>query len=184
MSCPLPGVEHVELALLEVAPPTGQARRRVEMPAVDVEGADAAGSRVEVLVSAPEGEIDPPVVEPVRDGADRVGAVEADRDTALVGGGRQALDVQELTGAIEDRREEDEGGFVGHGGDEVVLVEGATVSARDEDEVGIGIAAAQPDLALERVDVGREIEGAGDDLPAASLWLVKGGDEIVEVDGR
>ena len=41
----------------------------------------------------------------------------------------------------------------------------------------------QQDLALERVDVGREVELGGDDLAARALGPVEGGDQRVLVDG-
>ncbi len=98
---------HVELAVLGRAEPAGQGRLPPEVTAVDVEEGGRAGAAVEVLVAAPDGEIDAPTVELVWDGADGVGAVETDGDAPLAGPGRQALQVEELAAAVQDRRQED-----------------------------------------------------------------------------
>ena len=75
---------HAEARRRVVAPPAGQARQVevVAVPLVDEAAADRAGAAVEVLVGAPDGEIDAPVVQLQRHVAGRVRQVEAD-DAAL-----------------------------------------------------------------------------------------------------
>ena len=52
------GQLHVELRLLVVAPPAREPRHRAEVPFVDVQAADGAGTGVEIFVGTPDGEVD------------------------------------------------------------------------------------------------------------------------------
>jgi hypothetical protein len=87
-----------------------------------------------------------------------VRAVEADHHTGLMGRRRQPRDIEQLSRAVEHRRQQRQRDLVGHRGDHVLLGDGAAVTARDEHEIAVGIAAAVPDQALQRVDVGGEVE--------------------------
>ncbi len=92
-------------------PPAGQARHvgaGPEMPLVDEDRADRARSAVEVLVRAPDGEIDVVVVERERDVAGGVRELPADDRPDLVGRRRQPPDRQRLTGREVDAVEQDE----------------------------------------------------------------------------
>ena len=81
-----------------VAPPASQARqlRILSVPLEDEAAADAAGTAVEVLVAAPDGEIDIPVMEVQRHIPRGVGQVETDDDAALMGRTDQSRHVEPL----------------------------------------------------------------------------------------
>ena len=61
---------------------------------VDEGASDGTGPGVDVLVRAPAGKVDVPVVQLELDVAGRVGEVPADDDAALLGVGRDARDVE------------------------------------------------------------------------------------------
>src|SRR5690242_14803228 len=69
---------HVELALLVAAPPAGESGPKRMVALVDIQTADRAGSGVQILVGAPDGEVDVPLVQTMRNAADGVRAVEPD----------------------------------------------------------------------------------------------------------
>ena len=93
--------QHLEARLRLVAPPAGQARRRVrEMPLVHEAAADRAGPGVQILVRAPHGEIDIPVVQRQRQVADGMRHVEPGKRAGVVRGARDARAVECLAGAV------------------------------------------------------------------------------------
>lgn len=68
----------------------------------------SARSSVHILVGAPAGEIDVPVVESEFDISGGVGTVPADGDAVRMRMLGDSLDVEELTGVVLDGGEEDE----------------------------------------------------------------------------
>lgn len=70
---------------------------------------DRARSAVEVLVRAPDGEVDVPVVQLYRHVADGVCEVPADENAFSLCVGCDALDVEELAGVELDAGEEEDG---------------------------------------------------------------------------
>ena len=71
---------------------------------VDKESANASRTRVEVLVGAPDGEVDVPVVQPERHVADRVSQVDSNGDALGVSCLRQPRDVEQLSRVVLDPR--------------------------------------------------------------------------------
>lgn len=125
---------HAETRALLATPPAAQAwpeaqalladlvaalggRRDVAVALVDEESADDTWPAVHVLVVAPRGEVDVPVVQLQRHVADGVGEVPADGDAALLGVGGDGGDVEELARVVLDAREEQQGGAGGVGVD-------------------------------------------------------------------
>ena len=95
------------------APPAGQprdlGRARRGVAVVHEDRPDRARTAVQVLVGAPDGEVDAVVVQRERDVADGVGQVPADDRTGSMAGLRQAGDRQGLAGREVDAVEDDEG---------------------------------------------------------------------------
>ena len=93
-----------------VAPPAGVAGHvHVSRPAlVDERLPDGAGSRVHVLVRAPDGEVHAPVVQPERHVPRRVRQVPADHAAHVAARGRDALDVQALPGEVLEAGQPDQ----------------------------------------------------------------------------
>jgi len=127
--------EHVEHFTLIDAEPAGDEGFEIEVFLVDVEEAGAAGAAIEIFVAAPEGEVDVPVVEMVRDGADGMGAVKADEDAFFVGFFGQQGHIEELAAAKHHRGEKGDGDSIGHVFDDLVVVQGFAVGGGDQDEV-------------------------------------------------
>ena len=78
------------------------------MSRVDEAASDGARSRVEILIRAPDREIDIPVVQREWDVADRVREVEPDPAAAPPRCGRDALQVESLSSLKLDAGEEHE----------------------------------------------------------------------------
>jgi hypothetical protein len=171
----------IELVLRRDAEPAGHAGGAAEVPAVDVEAADGAGSAVEPLVAAPEREVDVPGVERVRRDPDGVREVEAGHDPPLVRGAGEPRHVEHLRAAVDGRGQHQHRDLVRHRRDDVVLLQEAAVAALHEHEVLGGVEAAQAHLALEREDVGGEVELVGQHLRAAAVRLIERGHQDVQV---
>jgi len=84
---------HIEHCTAVVAEPAREPRRRPEVPPVHVQAPRRARPPVQVLVVAPEGEVDAPPVEVMGNDSDAVAAVEADDDLLPVRSLRQPLHV-------------------------------------------------------------------------------------------
>ena len=102
--------EGVEPDVRVEPPPAAQPRQRpvAGVTLVDEDRPDRARAAVEVLVRAPRGEVDVPVVERELDVAGGVGQVPADDGAGGVAGGGQPLDLEGLAGREVDARQEDE----------------------------------------------------------------------------
>ena len=93
------------------------------MPLVHKEPSYGTRSRVEVLVRAPDGKVDVPVVQSEIYVAGCVCAVPADGDVKAVGVRGDGLDVEVLPGVELDAGEEDEGcggSMLGEGGEDAL----------------------------------------------------------------
>src|SRR5262249_2379685 len=120
---------HVELRLFVVPPPAGEARPPAVVLAVDVQRPHGAGPAVEVLVPAPDTEIDAGLAELMRYHADGVRAIEADQHVTGLRSPTEFHDVEQLPAAVEDARQDGDGrGFVERTND-VGLIDGAPVAA-------------------------------------------------------
>ena len=124
-----------------VAPPCWEAGGLVEVFLVDVESSDCPCAAVHVLVVAPEGVIDAPLMEPVGDDADAVAAIVTDYYAVFVGCLCEALDVEELTAYEVDAWEVADADLIAHGGDYIILLDGSAVSALYDDEVFLRVPA-------------------------------------------
>jgi hypothetical protein len=74
--------------------------------ALDVEAAGGAGTGVQILLDAPERPIDAPLVDVMRHGPDRVRAIEPQRDATGSGLCRETRNVEELSRAVENGRQQ------------------------------------------------------------------------------
>ncbi|MPN33346.1 hypothetical protein SDC9_180832 [bioreactor metagenome] len=93
----------------------------------------------------------------------------------------EAFHVQELTAPVEHPRKEGQGRPVVEGGDDVILVEGASVPGADQHEVLLRVESFQTDLAFKSVDVRGKVQLVGHDLRPCSRGLVEGAYQGVEV---
>ena len=170
-ACPgraFPVVRHIELPFLAVPPPAGESGTHPEVLAIDIERPHAARTGIQVLIGTPEREIDLPIVEPMGNGAGGMRAIEPGDDAALAGGEGDALDIEELAGTIEHRGQHCQRHLASHGGDDIRLIDRAAVTRGNADQIARGITALERYLALQGVDIGREIELGGDDLAAGT----------------
>jgi hypothetical protein len=86
------------------APPAGQPSGTVVMAGMQVEPADRAWARVEVLVVTPEREVSAVGFKLMGHGADTVGKIPADENTAFAGGGGDGGEVEELATHVKHTR--------------------------------------------------------------------------------
>jgi hypothetical protein len=153
------------------------------MAPIDIEEGARAWAAIEILEAAPNREIDVPMIELVRQDPHRVRAVKADQDSPLMSRFCQRCDVESLTAAIQNGGEKNQRDVVAHAIDDALLVECSTVSASHEHELISGIEASQLELALERIEVCREIQLVGEDLGSIPFRSVEGADQSMDVDG-
>ncbi len=117
---------------------------------MDEAAGDGARSCVEILVRAPDREIDIPVVQGEGNVADRVREVEPDPAAAPPRGGRDALQVQSLARLKLDPREEDECDLVTLAVEQRLDVVGAqrvlAVAWSDPDQCVVRVETMQLDL--------------------------------------
>ena len=78
------------------------------MPLVHEGAGRRAGSSVQVLVRAPGGEVDVPVVQRERQVADRMREIESGNRANAMRGFRKRPDVEPLTSQVLDTRQQDE----------------------------------------------------------------------------
>ena len=130
------------------------------MATVPIQGPHPARPAVEVFIRAPEREVDAPIRQPMRHRADRMRAVEADQDasgSALAG---DPLDVEQLPAPVDDRRQDRERNLVRHRLDDRPFGERPAILAGDQDEVVRGVEPPEPEVAFDRVEVGREAQAS------------------------
>ena len=177
--------------MIRVDPPpaTEPGQRPVAAVAlVDEDRADRAGTGVEVLVGAPRGEVDVPVVERQLDVARGVGEVPADGRARGMAGGRQAFDLERLAGGEVDPGQEDErevGAVLGDGRLEVRGPDGRLAGAwPDDDEVGDRVEAASGQVRRQGVAVGREERAVGQDPASPAGRTEERGQQEMDVGGQ
>src|SRR5205085_9153422 len=105
-----------------VAPPAGQPGK-VEISAMlfmNKAATDGAGPAVEVLVTAPDGEIDVPFVQLEHDIAGRVGQVETGDAAVLVSGGDDPRNVEMLAGEEVHAVDHNDGNFAAALGERIL----------------------------------------------------------------
>ena len=154
------------------------AERLVEVGLVagrDVQEGGRSRAAVEVLVSAPDGEVGPVLVEPDLEHAGRVAQVPAAQPAHLVGGPGDGGEVPELAGAVVHRRVRGEDQVVADLGDPRHGVAGSDAL---DDETGI------PGCGVGDVEVGGERVGVGEDDPPAGPQPRGAHDRLVEVHRR
>lgn len=153
------------------------------MPLVHVQAARRPGTPVQVLVVAPEGEVDAPPIQVMRHDADAVAAVEADHYLLPVRGLREPLHVGELAAPVVDARQQGEGDLARHRVDDVILLYDAAPRLH-QDQVLLRVPAPQPQLRVEGVEVAGEVLLVGQDLRPPPPRTVEGGDQCVQVHRR
>ena len=158
------------------------------MPFVDEQRTERAGATVEVLVRAPRGDIDAPVVEREFDVARGVGEVPADDRPGRVTGCGQPFDLEGLPRREVDAGEEDQRELTGVLRDRTFQVRGPDrVLARawpDHDEIRSRIQPARREVAVQSVPVGREERRIHQDPPSRPLGPEERGEQQVDVDGQ
>ncbi len=104
-------VRHLEARRSSGAPPALEARQPgdIEMALVDERSGDRTRTGVEVLVRAPGGEVDAPVVQRQRHVAGGVGEVPADEGAGGLAGSGDRRDVEQFAGEVVDAAEQHEG---------------------------------------------------------------------------
>lgn len=190
------GVGHVEADALVAAVPAGQTRAvgralrvvdkvNLAVALVDKGSGGGSGPGVDVLVGAPAGKVDVPVVQLELDVARRVGEIPADDDASLLGVGGDARDVEQLARPVLDARQQDQGGRVGVGvdsgehlfrGDQIVVIR------LNLDHALLRIQSVPHNLALDGVVVAGEGLPLQDDLVPLAVGLVEAGHHHVQVD--
>src|SRR5208283_1180094 len=133
-----PKVEPVEWV---VPPPRWEAGRLVEVFLVEVESCNRSRAAIHVLVVAPEGIVNTPLVEAVGDDADAMAAIEPNDYAVVICRFGEALDVEELSAYKVDTGEMTDTDLVAHRGDNVLLLDGPAVTALHGDEVLLGVPA-------------------------------------------
>ena len=171
-------------------PPATEPRDRpvARVALVDEDRADRPGSAVEVLVGAPGGEVDVPLVERELDVAGRVGEVPADDGSRGVAGSGETLDVERLPGREVDPGQEDQGEVVGVRRDGRLEVcgpdDGLAVTGPDHHEICRRVEPALGQVARQGVPVRREEWVVGEDPPAPAGWTEERDEQQVDVDGQ
>ena len=150
---------------------------------------DRARPAVQVLVGAPRGEVDVPVVERELDVARGVGQVPADDRAGGVPGRGQPLDLERLAGREVDPGQEDEREVVGRAramaaSRSSVRTRCLAVARADDDEVRRRVEPALGEVARQRVAVGREERAVGQDPPAPAVGPEERGEQEMDVDGQ
>ena len=146
------------------------------MPVVDEEAGDSPRSRVEVLVGAPGGEVDAPVVEPQGHVADGVGQVEAHGRARSVRGPGDAPHVEQLPGVVVDAADHHQGDARSlrlQVGFDLGLVEQVPFISEGDHGLG-GIESVEAGLALDGVAVRGERTGLDEDPGALPGRAVEG----------
>ena len=181
------GVEaHVRIE----SPPAAQTRDRcvARVAFVDEDRADRARAAVQVLVGAPGGEVDVPVVERELDVPGGVRQVPADDGARFVAGGGEPLDLERLPGREVDAAQEDECEVVRLHGDGRLEVldpdQVLTVARADDDEVRSRVQPALREMGRQGVAVGREERSVGEDPSAPAIGPEERGEQQVDVDGE
>ena len=143
----------------------------------DVEERGRAGAGVEVLVGAPDGEVDAVLLEADLDRSRRVAQVPAHERACRVSGLRDRRQVGQRAGAVRDVREDDQP-HVACGARGLHVGDGRAL-----DRVGLDEAEVVGD-AFEHVAVGGEVVDVGHDRPPVRARGKNGRGQLEEVDGH
>ena len=158
------------------------------MAIVDEDRTDRARPAVQVLVRAPGGEVDVPVVERELDVAGGVGQVPADEGAGRVTGIGQPLDLLELARREVDAGQEDEGEVLGVLGDralEVARPDRRLAAPRsDHDQVRGRVEPALGEVAGQGMAIGREERRVRQDAAAPAGRAEERREQQVDVDGQ
>jgi hypothetical protein len=158
------------------------------MPLVDEDRAGRAGSAIQILVRAPRGEVDVPIVQRQLDVACGMGQVPADEGSRGMTCRCQAFDVVRLAGREIDTGEEHHGEIVGVLHDGRLEIGGAddglTRARTDDDEVRLGIQPAGRKVCRQGVSVGREEWAVGEDPSASAGRTKERHEQEVDIDGQ
>ena len=153
---------HAEARFGIVAPPARQPRQ-LEVAAValvDEAAGDGAGPAIEVLVRAPAGEIDVPVVQCQRHVARGMGQIPADHAAVAVCGGGDPLHVEDLTREEVHARQQNQRDLLAQLLEQRLdrlAAQRVLVCQRLDLKEGVGgIKAAVAQVRLDRVEVGGE----------------------------
>jgi len=92
-----------------------------------------------------------------------MGAIEADENPARMRFLRQRSKVKQLSAGVEHRRQDGQLDVRGQRCKNVIVPQRAAVAALDQPQVAGGIEAALPQVALQRVEIGGEVQLVGDD---------------------
>ena len=162
---------HLEPRSQIVAPPARQSRRGGRRVAfVDEHLGERTGTAVQVLVRAPGGEVDVPVVERERDVAGGMGEVPARQGADRMDRAGQAGDVHDLAGGVVDAGDERHRQPIAmpvDGGLDVLGPQGGLAWPRpDDDEVGGRIETVQPKLRVDGIPVRGKRRGVDEDRRA------------------
>ena len=158
------------------------------MPFVDENRPDVARAGVQVLVGAPRGKVDIPVVQRQLDIARRVGQVESGDSACGVRSFGQPRHVEQLPCEIVDAAKEHQREFIGvfvyHSEDVFFTNQVFAIPRRHFDNCLVGIKAVEPCLRLEKVAVGREHLRFADDLVARLRGTIERDEHQVNIGGQ
>ncbi len=181
---------HPKAQLRIVAPPTAETRQRLVARVLFVDEAtgDRSRSAVQVLVGAPDGEIDVPVVELQRDVPRGVSEVQAGHDPVLARRRNQPRDVVAAAGVVvhaAQQEHRDLGPALAEQDLDVLVVDrcGAVARAWNQDPL-LRVEAVPSELRLHGVRVRGKSRRLHDDLETPGLRAVERDHHQVQVDGQ
>ncbi len=170
-----------------MTPPAAKPRQ-LEVPPVTLVNeypADVARARVQVLIGAPRGKVDVPVMQRQGHVARRVREVESGNGAGGVRGLGQPLHIEQLTREIIDAAEKDECDLVRMAINRVQDVffanQSLAIPGRDLDDGVLGIESVEPRLRLQQVTVRREHFRFTDDLVALPGRAVERDEQEVDI---
>lgn len=148
---------------------------------MEIEPADRAGTGVEIFVMTPTGKVWRDAIKVVGHRTDAVRAIKSDQDTPLMGRAGECLQVQQLATGVEHGGQKHELHVRGHRRHQVLGAERQPISGGRQLQMHGGVETAQPQMALQRMEVGCKIKRIGENRAARRGRIIEGGKQLVQV---